>query len=93
VIDEIVTQLLEQSSDLKMGAILASVGGGGLLCGVFEGIERNYYGSNDARANVVRGSKVFACETEGAASFAASFAASSASSKREISLVKLSGIT
>lgn len=93
VIDEIVTQLLEQSSDLKMGAILASVGGGGLLCGVFEGIERNYYGSNTAHANVVRGSTVFACETEGAASFAASFAASSASSKREISLVKLSGIT
>lgn len=91
VIDEIVTQLLEQSSDVKMGAILASVGGGGLLCGVFEGIERNYYGSDDARANVVRGSKVFACETEGASSFAASFAASS--SRKEISLVRLSGIT
>jgi L-serine/L-threonine ammonia-lyase len=91
VVDEIVTQLLEQSPDLKMGAILASVGGGGLLSGVFEGIERNYYGSNDARANVVRGSKVFACETDGAASFAASFAASSG--KKEVSLVRLSGIT
>lgn len=74
-----------------MGAILASVGGGGLLCGVFEGIERNYYGSDDARSNVIRGSKVVACETEGAASFAASFAASS--SKKDISLVRLSGIT
>ncbi|KAL7441960.1 hypothetical protein ACHAXH_006085 [Discostella pseudostelligera] len=92
VVDEIVTQLLEQSPDLKMGAILASVGGGGLLSGVFEGIERNYYGSNDARANVVRGSKVFACETDGAASFAASFAASSFG-KKEVSLVRLSGIT
>lgn len=74
-----------------MGAILASVGGGGLLCGVLEGIERNYYGSCDVRAKVVRGSKVVACETEGAASFAASLAAST--SKKEISLVRLNGIT
>ncbi|KAL3806069.1 hypothetical protein ACHAXA_011711 [Cyclostephanos tholiformis] len=98
VIDEIITQLLESpsSAHLKIGAVLASVGGGGLLCGIFEGIERNYYGENEIRANVVRGSKVVACETEGAASFAASFAASLSSSaseeKKNPSIVRLSGI-
>jgi len=81
VIDEIITQLLEQSFDqattqtnnMKIGAVLASVGGGGLLCGILEGVERNYHGSNEIRSNLVRGTKVVACETEGAASFAASF--------------------
>lgn len=108
VIDEIITQMLQSpsSDNLKMGAVLASVGGGGLLCGILEGIERNYYGGEEARTNIVRGSKVVACETEGAASFAASFnasaesAASSSSSggalgrgKRELSMVSLDGIT
>jgi len=81
VIDEIITQLLEQSFDqattqtnnMKIGAVLASVGGGGLLCGILEGVERNYHGSNEIRSNLVRGTKVVACETEGASSFAASF--------------------
>lgn len=77
VIDEIITDLLEQSTlqtnDMKIGAILASVGGGGLLCGILEGVERNYHGSNEIRSKLVRGTKVVACETEGAASFAASF--------------------
>eukprot|EP00584_Thalassiosira_punctigera_P008017 CAMPEP_0172539222 /NCGR_PEP_ID=MMETSP1067-20121228/10466_1 /TAXON_ID=265564 ORGANISM="Thalassiosira punctigera, Strain Tpunct2005C2" /NCGR_SAMPLE_ID=MMETSP1067 /ASSEMBLY_ACC=CAM_ASM_000444 /LENGTH=427 /DNA_ID=CAMNT_0013324869 /DNA_START=103 /DNA_END=1386 /DNA_ORIENTATION=- len=94
VVDEIITQLLESSAspnNLKIGAMLASVGGGGLLCGVFEGIERNYYGGNDSRANVVRGTKVVACETEGAESFAASFNASSG--KKELSMVRLDDIT
>ena len=93
VIDEIITQILErrpQMPNLKMGAIVASVGGGGLLAGIFEGIERNYYGDNDARSNVVRGSKVIACETDGAASFEASFNASSPS---DVSIVRLNGIT
>ncbi|KAL7456300.1 hypothetical protein ACHAWC_007817 [Mediolabrus comicus] len=69
VIDEIVdffeqttVQQQEQPNNRKIGAVLASVGGGGLLCGILEGLERNYHSS-----------KVFACETEGAASFAASF--------------------
>ncbi|KAL3779877.1 hypothetical protein ACHAW5_002065 [Stephanodiscus triporus] len=98
-IDEIITQLLESpsSAHLKIGAVLASVGGGGLLCGIFEGIERNYYGKDEVRTNVVRGIKVVACETEGAASFAASFDASTSSialgGKKELSMVRLSGIT
>ena len=93
MVDEIISQLLERRSrspNLKIGAILASVGGGGLLAGILEGIERNYCGDNDARTNVVRGSKVIACETDGTASFAASFNASSPS---DISIVRLSGIT
>jgi len=94
VIDEIITQLPD---DLRMGAVLASVGGGGLLCGIFEGIERNYYGGDESRAKAVRGSKVLACETEGAASFAASFNASSNSGtlggKKNVSMVRLDAIT
>jgi L-serine/L-threonine ammonia-lyase len=88
VVDEIVTQLMDLQKSPKIGAILASVGGGGLLCGILEGVERNYFGSTD-RSNVVKGSKIIACETEGAASFAASFHASS----DEIQMVKLEGIT
>ena len=97
VVDEIITQMLglqqQQSAsptNLKMGAILASVGGGGLLCGILEGIERNYYGPDEVRTNCVRGSKVVACETEGAASFAASFNASLDAKK--LSMVALDGI-
>lgn len=99
VIDEIVTQLSESpsSTNLKMGAVLASVGGGGLLCGIFEGIERNYYGGDEIRSRSVRGSKVVGCETEGAASFAASFNASSASGtlggRKKLSMVTLDEIT
>ena len=83
VVDEVITQLLEETSvvedtqqssnDVTIGAILASVGGGGLLCGILEGVERNYHGSNEMRSKLVQGTKVLACETEGAASFAASF--------------------
>ena len=78
VIDEIVdffeqTTVQQQPNNRKIGAVLASVGGGGLLCGILEGLERNYHSSNKIRSDMVRGSKVFACETEGAASFAASF--------------------
>ena len=46
----------------KPGAVICSVGGGGLLCGVVEGLER--HGWQDV--------PVLAVETEGAASFAAS---------------------
>ncbi len=95
VIDEIITQLLESpsSANIKIGAVLASVGGGGLLSGIFEGIERNYYCENEVRTNVIRGSKVVACETEGAASFAASFVASSSSATLGGKMVRLNGIT
>lgn len=46
---------------IKPGAIVLSVGGGGLLCGVQRGLER--HGWQDVR--------IIAVETEGAASFAA----------------------
>ncbi len=53
-------------SGLKPDTVLLSVGGGGLLCGVVEGLHRNGW------ADV----PVIAVETEGAASFAASVQAS-----------------
>ena len=49
----------------KPDAIVLSVGGGGLLCGVAAGMARNGWGDVP----------VIACETEGAASFAAAVAA------------------
>lgn len=55
------------AAGLKPGAVLCSVGGGGLLCGLLEGLHRN------RMADV----PVFAVETEGAASFAASVSAQS----------------
>jgi L-serine/L-threonine ammonia-lyase len=126
VIDEIIHQLIlefdntsssstssasSSSQHGKIGAILASVGGGGLLCGILEGIERNLnrdgssssVDDDDKSKNIIRGCKVVACETEGAASFAASFNASSSSSstttvtggggKKEVTMVRLNGIT
>lgn len=94
VVDEIITQLHDSTEEGPIGALLASVGGGGLLCGIFEGIERNYFGSDASRASTVQGCKVIACETEGASSFAASFNASSSSSDmKELSMVRLEGIT
>jgi len=104
VVDEILTQIMDMeqsninSNPTKIGAILASVGGGGLLSGILEGIERNYYGGDEMRAHAVRGIKVVACETEGAASFAASWDASSSSlssedDETEVKLVRLDGIT
>lgn len=100
VVDEIIAQIMDMeetnndSDPAKIGAILASVGGGGLLSGILEGIERNYYGGDEARSHAVRGIKVVACETEGAASFAASWEASSSSEdETDVKLVRLEGIT
>lgn len=56
MIDEIVQQCE------KPDAIIAAVGGGGLLCGILEGLERHHW--SDVAA--------FSVETAGAASFAAS---------------------
>jgi threonine dehydratase len=56
------------TSDLhwwRTGAIIASVGGGGLLCGIYEGLAR--HGWKDVT--------VVAAETEGAASFFEGFRA------------------
>ena len=49
-------------SSVKPDAVVLSVGGGGLLCGVVEGLHRNGW----------QNTPVIAVETEGAASFAAS---------------------
>lgn len=62
LVDEIFDQLGEQ---LQPGAIIVSVGGGGLLCGTLEGLERRFESSSAK----TRRSAVLACETEGAASF------------------------
>ncbi|KAL7465439.1 hypothetical protein ACHAXS_005753 [Conticribra weissflogii] len=87
VVDEILDQLPKTSSSsasasarLRIGAILASVGGGGLLSGILEGLDRHR-----GRSDLVRGTKVVACETEGAASFAAS--------TRSLNMKRLEGIT
>lgn len=99
MIDEVVTQLIDVSptDDVRIGAVLASVGGGGLLCGIFEGIERNHYDADESRSGKLRGTKVVACETEGAASFAASFDASSSGGggkgDGDVSMVELDAIT
>lgn len=58
VVDEIVEELP------NVGGIIVSVGGGGLICGVFEGLEKHSLSSQ---------TKVVACETEGAASFGKSW--------------------
>ncbi len=57
IIDECTTQIS------RPDAVVAAVGGGGLLCGVMRGMEK--YGWGDSR--------LIAAETEGAASFAASY--------------------
>ena len=59
MIDEVIQQCE------KPDAVITAVGGGGLLCGVLEGLER--HGWSDT--------SVFSVETEGAASFAASIKA------------------
>jgi L-serine/L-threonine ammonia-lyase len=53
------------ATGLKPEAILCSVGGGGLLCGVLEGLHRNQLDNIP----------VYAVETQGAASFAAALSA------------------
>mmetsp|Transcript_6270 Transcript_6270/g.8157 ORF Transcript_6270/g.8157 Transcript_6270/m.8157 type:complete len:391 (-) Transcript_6270:190-1362(-) len=60
LIDEIVQDLKEQqqASFKGIGTLLVSVGGGGLLCGVLEGLERQAFKT-----------KVLAAETVGASSF------------------------
>jgi L-serine/L-threonine ammonia-lyase len=63
LIDEAVTQA--RDNHLNFDAVICSVGGGGLMCGVLEGLHRN------ALAHV----PVIAVETEGAASLHASMQA------------------
>ena len=57
--------------------IVASVGGGGLLCGILEGLKRQSEGGQ-GREGWAKGVGVVAAETEGAASFAAAWEAGGA---------------
>ena len=64
VVDEVLEQLNEGNEEAAVvpSVIIASVGGGGLICGIFEGLERKGLKST-----------VVAAETEGAASFGKAF--------------------
>jgi L-serine/L-threonine ammonia-lyase len=76
VIDEIVEDLGTHG----FGTIIVSVGGGGLLCGVLEGLQRHYKDhhhhhdddQSDKNKTAPPPPRVIAAETVGAASFAAS---------------------
>ena len=71
LVDELKTQIDKPS------LVVLSVGGGGLLCGVMEGLHRNGWGDVP----------ILACETEGTASFAATLAAG-----KLITLPTISGV-
>lgn len=73
----IVDEIVHDMPDEPFGAIVGSVGGGGLLCGVYQGLQRH------ALQDVL----VIAAETEGAASFAKSF-----NSPDPLTAVRLPGI-
>ena len=64
IVDEIANQLEEEEHGLLPGAIVVSVGGGGLLCGVLEGCARRKLST-----------KVIASETYGASCFLQSWEA------------------
>lgn len=61
----------------KPGLVVTAVGGGGLLCGILEGLHRNSW----------KDVPVLACETEGTASFAATFNA-----KKLVTLPTVTGV-
>jgi len=58
----VIKEIVEQSSklDISMKAVVASVGGGGLLCGILDGLQNQ---------NISHDILVVAAETEGASSF------------------------
>ena len=60
IIDEIKSEFEVRGKTEPPAAIVVAVGGGGLLCGILKGLERNGWGSVP----------VVAAETEGASSFA-----------------------
>lgn len=59
----LVDELIDDLDGVIPGAIVVSVGGGGLICGVLEGLSRHH----------IHRTAVIAAETEGAASFGYSF--------------------
>jgi L-serine/L-threonine ammonia-lyase len=74
IIDECALQMSEPDK------IVVAVGGGGLLCGIFEGLMRNNW----------RKVKVVTAETEGAASFAKSFEANEIIELSEVNTIATS---
>ena len=68
LVDEIVHDLQHLSPPVPtIGTLILSVGGGGLLCGALEGLERHY--QNDPTKSSTPTTVVVAAETEGASSF------------------------
>ena len=71
VIDEIYDDWKDHNeSEPPPSTIIVSVGGGGLLCGVLEGLERRRDSQVGAGAGTDAGCQVIAAETVGASSFA-----------------------
>ncbi|KAK4703954.1 mRNA m6A methyltransferase catalytic subunit, partial [Phenoliferia sp. Uapishka_3] len=81
IMPEIMDQLREQKA-APLAAVIASVGGGGLLAGILSGMQ-------ESDINV----PVLACETSGAASFLLSHRASFATSLPRSKVERLPGIT
>ena len=86
MMDEVRTQLSEMDGEVgphagKPDVVICSVGGGGMFCGVVEGLERNFgplYGAANGSAAGGPGmqpARVLAVETRGADSLAASIRA------------------
>lgn len=65
-------RMLEEA---RVDAIVCSVGGGGLLCGIMEGVDRHTRTRNEAGATAQRTPQVLAVETVGAESLDASIKA------------------
>ena len=84
IFDQLVQEQQEQqSSDHEptmkawkhplLGALIVSVGGGGLLCGVLEGLQNASTSSTSSSSSI--STKVIAAETQGASSFGQAWAA------------------
>lgn len=69
VIDEIYNDHQIRNGIKKPSTIILSVGGGGLLCGVLEGLERHNSGSSNTNNNSNNRCNVICAETVGASSF------------------------
>lgn len=68
----LVEELSHQMADRPVDGIVCSVGGGGLLCGVMEGVNRYFSGAKGSRSRQYPVPKVLAVETVGADSLNAS---------------------
>jgi L-serine/L-threonine ammonia-lyase len=75
VVDEIYRQLggNDKQNSITPDAIIVSVGGGGLLCGVLEGLQRRQRLGEDDGEEDDRACHVIAAETVGASSFAQAY--------------------